>query len=96
MFSKHEIVHSSKLHLAKNVQEVDGFGLRDFVGLIKLYNFTKFYKATFIIFFKSTSIGWGEMGLIILRKNFKHFWKDFGYEYIDIRLLVILNLFHCI
>ena len=49
-FSKHENVYSIKLHLAKNGQEVNEFGLRDSVGLIKLYNFPKFYQATFISF----------------------------------------------
>ena len=68
MFSKHENVHSSKLHLAKNVQEVDGFGLRDFVGLIKLYKYTKFDKATFNSFSKkSTYIRGGKTGLIFYK-----------------------------
>ena len=46
-FSKHDNIYSGKFYLAKNVKEVDEFCLRDFVGLIKLYNNHKFDRATF-------------------------------------------------
>ena len=45
-FSKHDNIYSGKFYLAKNVKEVDEFCLRDFVGLIKLYNNHKFDRAT--------------------------------------------------
>ena len=46
-FSKHENVCYGKLYLGKNMEKIDEFCLRDFVGLIKLYNYYKFGRATF-------------------------------------------------